>query len=98
MIYEEHYGTPLEPSSIGVLQRIVRPSDHAQIPLNTKNMDYVEYLAWKKAGGIPTIVNDYVAPDAPAVVTKVADAKNAEDAVKKLNEVMAVLREKGLIT
>ncbi len=32
---------------------VIRKSDNAQIPYDTNNRDYVEYLEWKDAGNNP---------------------------------------------
>lgn len=55
--YEEVYGLPFDHSMDGQLLLVRRLSDHAQIPVADDNIDYLEYLAWKAAGGIPTIVD-----------------------------------------
>jgi len=36
-----------------LMPSVIRKSDNAQIPYDTTNRDYVEYLEWKDAGNNP---------------------------------------------
>jgi hypothetical protein len=45
----------------GKLQTIV--IGQMSIPIDTRNMDYVDYMRWKEEGGVPSIVDMTVVPD-----------------------------------
>jgi hypothetical protein len=51
-------------------------SDGALIPVDPKNVDYIDYVAWLSAGHTP----DPVAPPTPAELQAIQDAADAADA------------------
>lgn len=70
------------------------PGMYLSIPPDPNNMDYQAYLAWVAAGGVPTIVDVTPVPPTPEPVP---DAKGMGDVTKRLNDLLKVLREKGVV-
>jgi hypothetical protein len=67
-------------------QRVIRVGDQASIPDDPGNVDWMNYLSWLKAGGVPT---SYVEP--PPNTTLIAAASYAAGLQRKA----AALAKKG---
>jgi hypothetical protein len=78
---------------------ITRLADNVTFPMDERDANYAEYLAWLKKDGTPEVVQGAPAPPPQSIDEKLAMIEAEAAALKKENEALReVLIEKAIIT